>query len=162
MSYQKVELDNGLKIASLRMPNRESVSLGIWLNAGGRYEQEELSGISHFLEHLVFRGTRKRSARKIKEAIEGVGGILNAFTAEEFTCYFVKIPARYLELSLDVLSDIVLNASLEAEDVEKERRIILEEIKMYLDLPMHYVHELLNELLWPGHPLGRFLCGTFT
>ncbi|MCM8779108.1 MAG: insulinase family protein [Candidatus Omnitrophica bacterium] len=160
MSYKKVELDNGLKIACLRMPNRESVSLGIWINAGGRYETEKLSGVSHFLEHLVFRGTKRRSARKIKEAIEGVGGMLNAFTAEEFTCYFVKIPAGYLELSLDVLSDIVLNARLDGEDLEKERKIILEEIKMYLDLPMHYVHELLNQLLWPKHPLGRFLCGT--
>jgi len=161
MGYKKIELDNGLKIACLPMPKMKSISLGIWINAGGRYEEEKLSGISHFLEHLVFRGTEKRSARQIKEAIEGVGGTLNAFTAEEFTCYFVKIPYQYLELSLDVLSDLVLSARLEKEDMEKERMVILEEIKMYKDLPMHYVQELLGGLLWPGHPLGKFLCGTF-
>lgn len=159
--YKKVELDNGLKVACLPMREMKSVSLGIWINAGGRYEEENLSGVSHFLEHLVFRGTKKRTARQIKEAIEGVGGTLNAFTGEEFTCYFVKIPKEYLELSLDVLSDIVLNARLDVEDMEKERTVILEEIKMYKDLPMHYVHELLCQLLWPKHPLGRFLCGTF-
>lgn len=161
MEYTKIELENGLKIACFSMPNMESVSLGIWLNVGGRYEEESLSGISHFLEHLVFRGTQKRSARQIKESIEGVGGMLNAFTGEEFTCYFVKIPSRYLELSLDVLSDIVLNARLDSNDIEKERTVILEEIKMYMDLPMHYVQELLSQLLWPDQPLGRFLCGTF-
>ncbi len=159
-NYRKIELDNGLKIASLAMPNMESVSLGIWINVGGRYETEKSAGVSHFLEHLVFRGTKKRTARQIKESIEGVGGMLNAFTAEEFTCYFVKIPAKHLKLSLDVLSDMVLNASLETGDVERERTVILEEIKMYMDLPMHYVHELLNQLLWPSHPLGMFLSGT--
>jgi predicted Zn-dependent peptidase len=161
MNYQKIELENGLKVASRAMPDMASVALGIWLNAGGRYETEKLSGVSHFLEHLVFRGTRKRTARQIKESIEGLGGMLNAFTAEEFTCYFVKIPARHLELSLDVLSDMVLNAKLDQQDIERERTVILEEIKMYMDLPMHYVHELLNQLLWPDHPLGMFLSGTF-
>jgi len=161
MSYKKIELDNGLKIASLAMPDMASVALGIWINAGGRYETEKSSGVSHFLEHLVFRGTQKRTARQIKESIEGLGGMLNAFTAEEFTCYFVKIPAKHLELSLDVLSDMVLNARLDPQDIERERTVILEEIKMYMDLPMHYVHELLNQLLWPAHPLGMFLSGTF-
>ncbi|MCM8783472.1 MAG: insulinase family protein [Candidatus Omnitrophica bacterium] len=160
-AYTKIELENGLKVACLPMPNMESVSLGIWLNAGGRYEEESLSGVSHFLEHLVFRGTKKRTARQIKESIEGIGGMLNAFTAEEMTCYFVKIPSRYLKLSLDVLSDMVLSARLDSNDIEKERTVILEEIKMYMDLPMHYVQELLSQLLWPKHPLGMFLCGTF-
>lgn len=158
--YKKTNLDNGLKIASLSMHGMESVSLGIWINAGGRYEEEKFSGISHFLEHLVFRGTKTRTARQIKESIEGLGGMLNAFTAEEFTCYLTKIPAKHLGIALDVLSDMVKEARLSVEDAEKERMVILEEIKMYMDLPSQYVHELLNQLLWPGQPLGMSLSGT--
>lgn len=161
MEYKRTDLENGLKIISFYMPGMESISLGIWLNAGGRYEKKKLCGISHFLEHLVFRGTKKRTARQIKEAVEGLGGMLNAFTAEEFTCYLVKIRSKHLRLALDVLMDMVLNAKLSADDVEKERAVILEEIRMYLDLPMHYVHELLSTLLWPDQPLGMLLSGTF-
>jgi predicted Zn-dependent peptidase len=159
--YKKVTLDNGLKIITHRMPNMQSVALGIWIKVGGRYESSNNKGISHFLEHLLFKGSQKYSCRKIKESIEGVGGSLNGFTSEELTCYLVKLPGSYLDLALEVLSDMVINPALMQPDVEKERAVILEEIKMYKDLPQAYVHELLDELLWPDQPLGMSIVGTF-
>jgi len=158
--YQKTKLDNGLQIVTSRMPSMQSVALGIWIKVGGRYETAGNKGISHYLEHLLFKGSKKYSCRQIKESIEGVGGSLNGFTAEEYTCYLAKMPSRHLERSLDVLSDMVLNPSLCAEEVEKEKTVILEELKMYKDLPQSYVHELLDELLWPGQPLGMSIIGT--
>jgi len=157
--YRKATLDNGLRIIAHKMPGRQSLALGIWINVGGRYESEKFKGISHFLEHLIFKGTKKYSCRKIKESIEGVGGGLNGFTTEELTCYLVKIPARHLELALDVLSDMVINPSLPSSEVEKEKSVILEEIKMYKDQPQSYVYELLDELLWPNQPLGAPIVG---
>ena len=159
--YKKTTLSNNLKIVTHSMPGMQSVALGIWIKAGGRYEDHKNKGISHFLEHLLFKGTREYSCRKIKESIEGVGGSLNGFTSEELTCYLVKIPGRYLDLALDILSSMVISPSLAAADVEKERGVILEEIKMYKDLPQAYVHELLDELLWPDQPLGLSIAGTF-
>lgn len=158
--YRKNTLDNGLRVVTHSIPAVESVALGIWIGTGGRYENKKVMGISHFLEHLLFKGTKKRSTRQIKQSIEGVGGSLNAFTSEEVTCYFVKILGKHLFLSLDVLTDMVLNATLPPLEIEKERTVIIEEIKMYLDLPGHYVGELLDQLFWPNHPLGRFLAGS--
>jgi len=134
--------------------------LGIWINAGGRYEDAKNKGISHFLEHLLFKGTKKYSCRKLKESIEGVGGSLNGFTSEELTCYLVKIPADYFALALDVLSDMVINPAIPVAEIEKEKTVILEEIKMYRDQPQSYVHELLDELLWPQQSLGAPIIGT--
>jgi predicted Zn-dependent peptidase len=158
--YNKKKLDNGLKTVIHLMPKMQSVALGIWIKIGARYEAPELKGISHFLEHLLFKGTKKYSCRKLKESIEGVGGSLNGFTSEELTCYLVKIPHPYINLALDVLSDMVINPSLPEEEIEKERAVIMEEIKMYKDLPQSYVHELLDELLWPNQPLGMAISGT--
>lgn len=158
--YHKTVLSNGLRVINCHMPHMESVAFGLWLCAGGRYETEDRIGISHFIEHLVFKGSKHRSGQEIKEAIEGVGGSLNAFTSEEFTCYLVKIVEKYFKLSLEVISDMVLSPLFKEEDIEKERLVILEEIRMYLDLPMQHVHQLLNELLWPHQPLGRNLAGT--
>lgn len=158
--YQTTTLENGLKIVTAHMPQMQSLSIGFWIKAGGRYEAKETSGISHFLEHLLFEDTKNRSSKQIKQAIEGVGGSLNGFTGEEMTCYLVKILNRYLDVSADVLSDMILNAALSPASIEKERSVITEEIKMYMDLPGHFVHDLLNELMWPGHPLGMFLTGT--
>ena len=158
--YKKIVLDNGLTIILAEMPSMESISIGIWISAGGRYEKKEQAGVSHFLEHMAFKGTKKRSAREIKESIEGIGGLLNAFTGEEFTCYLAKVLARDAAVALNVLNDMVLNPRLAAEDFVKERDVILEEIKMYIDMPNHYVHELLVELLWPDQPLGMPLAGT--
>ncbi len=158
--YESLTLDNGTRSVGLNIPDRDSLSIGIWINAGGRYEPKTRCGISHFLEHLLFKGTNKRSGEKIKEAIEGRGGSINGFTTEEFTCYLVKVLHRDMDIALDILSDMVLNPRLALDDIEKERAVIIEEIKMYKDLPMHYVHELLVQLLWPDQPLGKFLAGT--
>lgn len=158
--YQKTILDNGVKIVSYPMAEKQSAALGIWINVGGRYESGENKGSSHFLEHMLFKGSKKYSCRRIKESIEGVGGSLNGFTSEELTCYLVKMPAKYLKLALDVLSDMVLNPLLSAQEIEKEKTVILEELKMYKDQPQSYVYELLDELLWPKHPLGEPIIGT--
>jgi len=158
--YQKTELDNGLRVVSATMPKMQSVALGIWIKVGGRFESHLNKGISHYMEHIAFKGSRKYSCRQIKETIEGKGGSLNAFTGEESTCYLVKIPARHLDVALDILSDMVIRPVISAEDVEKERTVILEEIKMYKDHPQSYVYELMDELLWPDHPLGMGIIGT--
>ena len=157
--YQKTILNNGLTVITHYMPNRVSVCLGLWIRAGSRYEPADINGISHFLEHLVFKGTKKRSCEQIKQSIEGLGGSLNAFTAEELTCYLAKVPQRFAIRSLDTLSDMVFNSRLDAGDIEMERKVILEEIKMYKDLPGSYVLQLLTKMLWPNHPLGANIAG---
>lgn len=139
----------------------QSVALGVWIRVGGRYESAENKGISHYLEHLLFKGSKKYSCRKIKESIEGVGGSLNGFTSEELTCYLAKLPRHHLNLALDILSDMVINPILSEKETEKERTVILEEIKMHKDHPRSYIHELLDELLWPAQPLGQSILGTF-
>jgi len=158
--YKKTTLDNGLRIVTHRMPGMKSAALGIWIKVGGRYEAAANKGISHYLEHLLFKGSKKYSCRGIKESIEGVGGSLNGFTSEELTCYLVKLPSRHLDMGLGILSDMVINPLLSAEDIAKERTVILEELKMYKDLPQSYVYELLDGLLWPGEPLGMSIIGT--
>ena len=158
--YKKSRLDNGLAIVGRPMPDRQSVSVGIWIRVGSRYEAADKKGISHFLEHLLFKGTRSYSCRKIKESLEGVGGSLNGFTSEELTCYLVTIPGRYLDLALNVLSDMVLNPTVPEAEVDREKQVILEEIKMYKDQPQSRVHELLDGLLWPGQPLGIPIIGS--
>ncbi|MFH0790924.1 MAG: pitrilysin family protein [Candidatus Omnitrophota bacterium] len=158
--YKKVTLDNGLRIITHNMPNMKSVAIGIWIKIGARYETVENKGISHYLEHLLFKGSKHYSCRRLKESIEGVGGSLNGFTSEEITCYLVKLPYRYVDLGLEILSDMVINPLLPKEEVEKERTVILEELKMYKDLPQSYVHELLDELLWPEQILGMSVIGS--
>jgi len=158
-AYRKVLLKNGLKIISHKMSERQSVALGIWIKVGGRYENSQNKGISHFLEHLLFKGTKKYSCRMLKESIEGVGGSLNGFTSEELTCYLVKLPASNFKVGLSILSDMVINPTLQSQDINKEKTVILEELKMYRDLPQSYVYELLDELLWPKQPLGEPVIG---
>jgi predicted Zn-dependent peptidase len=157
--YEKTILNNGLTVISHYMPSRVSISLGLWIKAGARYEGKNINGISHFLEHVLFKGTARRNCEEIKQAIEGIGGSFNGFTAQEMTCYLAKVPGEYLERALDVLADMVLNASLTPKDIEVERKVILEEIRMYKDLPSHFVMDLLTELLWPNQPLGRNIAG---
>lgn len=158
--YHLTQFSNHLQALTLPMKDRESAAVAIWVKVGGRYEPKRLSGVSHFLEHMLFKGTQRRSSRQIKKEIEGVGGMLNAFTAEEATCYFAKLPSQHFGRALDVLSDMVNEASLLSVELEKERPVILEEIKMYRDQPSQYVHEIMGELLWPNQPLGRSLAGT--
>jgi predicted Zn-dependent peptidase len=151
---------DGLRSVVVPMADRRSVSIGIWAGVGGRHETPERSGISHFLEHIVFKGTKTRTASQIKESIEGVGGSLNAFTAEEHTCFLAKVSQKHFEDVLAVLADMVLDASIRKSDVDKERTVIQEEIKMTEDQPAQLVDELLSQILWPEHPLGRPLAGT--
>jgi predicted Zn-dependent peptidase len=153
-------LDNGLKVMADPMSHMESVAIGMWIRAGGRYENKAISGISHLLEHLLFKGTVTRDMKTIKQEIEGRGGSFNGFTSEEHTCYLVKLLSKDAELGVDILSDMVLNPKLDRAEIEKEKNVIIEEINMYKDIPSHYVHELLAEMMWPGQPLGMPLAGT--
>lgn len=158
--YEKTVLDHGLRVVTHNMRQRESVALGFWVGAGGRYEEDRVKGAAHFLEHMAFKGSAKYSCDAVKMLIEGVGGSVNAFTSEEQTCYYAKFPAQHTDRIFDVLSDIVFHPSLKSKDVKKESTVIVEEIKMYHDLPQYYVYELLDQLMWPNHPLGKSLAGT--
>ena len=155
-----VTLDNGLKVLSDPMTHMESVAIGIWIRAGGRYEDRSTSGISHLLEHMLFKGTLKRDTKTIKQEIEGRGGSFNGFTSEEHTCYLVKLLAKDAALGIDILSDMVLDPKLDEGELEKEKNVIIEEINMYKDMPSHYVYEILAEMMWPDQPLGMPLAGT--
>lgn len=158
--YHTATLPNGLGVVVRPMPQARSVAIGIWVRAGGRYESAERSGISHFLEHLLFKGTRRRSCEELKQQVEGVGGSLNGFTAEEFTCYMAKVPHRHAHRALGVLADMVREPTLTERDLGKELDVIIEEIRMHEDAPGQYVHDLFSQLLWPNHPLGALLSGT--
>lgn len=158
--YRISRIQNGLTIVTAEMPHMASVSLGIWVGVGGRCEAAKLSGISHFIEHLLFKGTHRRTAKQISQDIEGIGGYLNAFTAEENTCFYSKARHDRFDELLGVLMDMFLNSKFEPDEIEKERQVIKEELAMYLDQPQHLVQELLNETLWPDQPLGRSITGT--
>ena len=153
-------LPNGVRVATSAIPGVQSVSLGVWAGVGGRYEQGDVSGISHFIEHMLFKGTRTRSARDISQAIEGRGGYLNAFTQEESTCYYARVPFDRADEALDVLADMYRHPRLTPSDIDRERQVIVEEIMMYRDQPQHEVFDLLTASLWQGHPLGRPIAGT--
>jgi len=158
--YKKTELNNGLTLVTNRMPNMESMAIGIWIKTGSRNEDEKNSGISHFLEHMLFKGTSSRNCRKLKEEVEGRGGSLNGFTSEEVSCFLAKVSFKHTDIALEILSDMVLNASIDDEELERERGVIIEEIKMYHDLPNHYVHDILTDIMWHGNPLGFPIAGT--
>lgn len=158
--YQLTTLPNGVRVATAEMPHMASVSVGLWAAVGSRHEAARINGAAHFLEHLLFKGTRRRSARQISGEVEALGGYLEAFTAEDHTCYYAKAEAEHLEGLGDVLGDIYIHSKLPANEVERERGVIREEILMYRDQPAQVAEELLAETLWPGHPLGRPLAGT--
>lgn len=158
--YQKTTLDNGLRVITATMPHTQAVSLNLFIGVGSRYETKAEAGISHFIEHLLFKGTAKRpTAREISEAIERVGGILNGGTDKELTVYWCKVAQPHLSLALDVLADMLLHSRFDPEDIERERRVIVEEINMSKDSPPQQVAMLIDELLWPNHPLGRDIAG---
>ncbi len=160
--FQQVNLTalpNGVRVVSSALPHVASVSFGIWTGVGARYEAKAVSGISHFIEHLLFKGSRTRSCLEITQEIEGRGGYLNAFTQEESTCYYARVPSDKTRHAIDVLTDMFLNPKFASEDIEKERQVIIEEMMMYRDQPHHYVTELLQESLWMNHPLGRPVIG---
>ena len=158
-NVQVTVLKNGATVATSAVADAESVSVGIWVGVGGRHEKASLTGASHFLEHMLFKGTTARSALAITQAIEGRGGYLNAFTQEESTCYYARLPHEYLPQAFDVLVDMYLNAAITEDDLNRERDVILEEIKMYQDQPQHVVQEKLQEALFKGHALGMPLSG---
>ncbi|MBI5385378.1 MAG: insulinase family protein [Verrucomicrobia bacterium] len=158
--FRHSRLSNGLVVATAAMPHRVSTSLGLWIGVGGRHEPAAWNGAAHFIEHMLFKGTARRSPREISQAVEGVGGSLNAFTSEENTCFFSKALHDRLPDLLDVLMDMFLHSRFAPRDIDLERDVIKDEVAMYLDEPQHHVQELINETLWPDHPLGRPLTGT--
>jgi predicted Zn-dependent peptidase len=160
MIFTQERLNQGAQLAVAQMPHVESVSVGFWLGVGGRHESKRQNGIFHFLEHMLFKGTTKRTAREISEAIEGVGGYLNAFTAEEMTCYYARASASHLPEVIDVLTDMLLRATFPAAEIERERGVIQEEIRMYEDQPSQVAQDAATAMLWPNNPLGRSLAGT--
>jgi predicted Zn-dependent peptidase len=158
-AIEQTELANGLRIVTEAMPEARSVTLGAWVRVGGRDEPDELSGASHFLEHLLFKGTEARSARDIAEAVDSVGGEMNAFTAREHTAYYARLPHRELALGVGLLGDVLTAPALRPVDIDAERQVIVEEILMNLDSPEDRAHTLLAEALYAGHPLGRDVLG---
>src|ERR1700694_1102370 len=154
-------LPGGARRVTVAMPERLSSSIVVMVGGGSRLEDDRLAGVSHFIEHLFFKGTQRRaSSKEIANAIEGVGGFINASTDKELTAYWVRVPSVHTELGLDVLFDLVSNSKLDPADIERERAVILEELKMYQDQPQDHVVNLFEELMWPGHPLGRDIAGT--
>jgi len=159
--YQKSLLDNGLRVITSAMPHTRSVSLGVFVGTGSRYESDEEAGVSHFIEHLCFKGTQQRAtAKEVAEAIEGVGGILNGGTDKELTIYWCKVARPHFALAVDVLADMLSNSKFDPADIERERQVIIEEINMSLDSPPQRVDTLIDGLMWPEHPLGREVAGT--
>ena len=159
-TISRTAFDTGLRVTTERMPGVRSVALGIWVSAGSRDEPNRIAGASHFLEHLLFKGTPTRSARQIAEAFDAVGGDLNAFTAREHTCFYARVLDRDLPMAVDHLCDMLQRSVLKKADFEAERQVILEEINMHEDTPDDLVHDLFSETLWAGHPLGRPVLGT--
>lgn len=153
-------LPGGLRLVVEEIPHVRSVTVGVWVGAGSRYEAPAEAGITHFIEHLLFKGTERRSAKQIAEEVDALGASLNAFTAKEYTCYYAKVLDEHLDTALDLLADMLLHSVFDAAELEKERGVVLEEIKMYEDTPDELVHDLLTEQAWHGHPLGRVITGT--
>ena len=153
-------LPNGVRLITEQMDHVRSVSVGVWLTRGSRHEPREHGGIAHFVEHMLFKGTSTRSAEDIAQQVDSLGGHLDAFTSKEYAGYYIKVLDEHLPTALDVLSDLVLDPAFDAEDVEREKKVILEEIKMVEDTPDDLVHELFTQSFWPGHPLGQPILGT--
>ncbi|MGO4887730.1 M16 family metallopeptidase [Anaerobacillus sp. MEB173] len=156
----RYEMPNGVRIILEQIPTVRSVSLGIWIGTGSRYETKQENGISHFLEHMFFKGTETRTAREIAETFDGIGGQVNAFTSKEYTCYYAKVLDDHAELALDVLADMFFHSSFEKEELEKEKNVVYEEIKMYEDTPDDIVHDMLSQASFGSHSLAYPILGT--
>jgi len=157
---QTTTLSNGVRVITERMEHVRSVSMGIWIGAGSRREQPQENGITHFIEHMVFKGTTNRSAEEIARSVDSIGGGLDAFTAKELVSYNTKVLDEHLPLAFDVLADLVLNPLFRAEDIEKEKSVILEELKMEVDNPEYLLHEIFSSNFWKDHPIGKPILGT--
>jgi len=156
----RTEYASGLRVITEEMPGTRSVALAVWVDVGSRDERPQIAGSSHFLEHLLFKGTKRRTARDIAEAFDAVGGDLNAFSAKEFTCYYCRVIDRDLPMAVDFMADMMLSSVISRTDLEAERQVILEEIHMHEDDPGDLIHDLFAETLWKGHPLGRPVLGS--
>ena len=157
---RKSGLPNGLKVITEALPDVESSSIGVWVRTGSRDETPDCAGVSHFIEHLLFKGTKRRTALDISREIESVGGVLNAFTGREYTCFYAKVLADDLPLAIDLLSDMVTNSTFDPVEIGKEKQVVLHEIKMVEDTPDDLIHDLYAERFWQDHPLGRPILGT--
>ncbi|WP_438448272.1 M16 family metallopeptidase [Gorillibacterium sp. sgz5001074] len=152
-------LPNGLRVVLEKIPTCRSVSFGIWVKTGSRNEETDRNGVSHFIEHMLFKGTDRYSAKDIAELFDGIGGNVNAFTTKEYTCYYVKVLDEHLPMAMDVLADMYFNSRLDPEEMEKERNVILEEVSMYEDTPDDLVHDLMAKAAYREHPLGQTILG---
>jgi len=159
-NIQLTTLPNGVRVVSESVPYVQSASVGLWVGVGARDEEAPLRGISHFIEHMLFKGTRRRTARQLADEIESRGGHLNAFTDKELTCYETRVLAEDVPLAMDILTDMFRQSLLDPEEIEREKRVVLEEIKMYEDTPEERVHDLFVQTLWRAHPLGKPVIGT--
>ena len=157
--YKCQTLENGLTIIGEEIPYLKSISLGIWVKAGSIIETKENSGVSHFIEHMLFKGTKNRSSKELAREIDNLGGILNAFTSKECTCFYVKLLDEHIDIGIDVLSDMILNSCFDKKDIEKEKSVILEELKMYEDSPDDLSYDLLLENIYKDHSLGMNILG---
>jgi len=158
--FKRIRLENGLRVVCEKIPYVRSVSVGIWAGTGSRYETRENNGISHFIEHMMFKGTTKRNAREIAESIDNIGGQINAFTGKECTCYYTKTLDENIDIAMDVLADMFFNSKFDEKDIDLERKVILEEIRMYEDSPEELVHDMLSETVWVKDTLGYPILGT--
>jgi predicted Zn-dependent peptidase len=158
--YRKDTLENGIRVVSETLPKSRSVSIGVWVKVGSRHEPPEIGGVSHFIEHMFFKGTEKRSAKDIAIEMDSLGGEYNAFTSQETTTYYAKVVDEHLPVAIDILSDILLGSKFDPVEMEKERKVILEEIKGVEDTPDDYIHELFTNTVWPDNSLGRPILGT--
>ena len=153
-------LPNGVRIVTESVPHVQSVSVGIWVNSGARHEDETNRGISHFIEHMLFKGTETRTARQIADEFDSIGGHLNAFTEKEYTCYYAKVLAEHLPVAVDVLGDMFLNAVFDPQEIKLEKHVVLEEIKRHTDAPEDLVHDIFARTVWNDHPLGNPVLGS--
>ncbi len=160
LECRKTTLRNGLRVVTQTIPSVRSVSIGIWIDVGSRNESAKDNGLSHFVEHMVFKGTDKRSSREIADSLESIGGALNGFTSREHTCYTARILDEHLDIAMDVLADISCHPKMTAPNMKKERLVICEEIKESLDTPADHIHDLFSETFWDGHPLGQPIMGS--
>jgi predicted Zn-dependent peptidase len=157
--YRKTFLPNGIRLVTERIPHVRSVAVGVWVETGSRYEPADRTGISHFIEHLVFKGTETRSAEDIARIVDSVGGQMDAFTTKEHTCFYVTVLDEHLPLAADLLADILLHPRFDAGDIEREKTVVLQEFGMVEDTPDDVIHDLFAERVWPEHPLGRPILG---
>ena len=158
--YQRFVLSNGIRVIIERMAYVRTVAIGVWVGAGSRFEQKANNGVSHFIEHMLFKGTRTRTAKQIAEEMDSIGGQINAFTAKDCTCFYAKTLDIHVDKSIDILSDIMLNSKLTKPDINLERNVILEEISLFEDSPEDLVHDVLTETVWQKSPLGMPILGT--